>query len=683
MPLVVSPVRFEHHRSALGIGEPRPRLSWIVESAPSGWNPASAELELRDPESPNERTIALVSRPASVLVEWPFAPLRSRERREVRVRVTGDGGVASPWSEWTTVEAGLLIPSDWTAKMIGASPEGEHAADRSILVRGGFQVEDTTVVAARLYVTAHGVAEFEVNGQRVGNEELTPGWTAYDDRLRYATFDVTDSLQAGANVIGAIAGDGWWRGRLGWDGSSAHYGTSLGVLAQLEIKYSDGTRQVVASSPQWKIGSSPILSSDIYDGEHFDASRDDPTWARSAFDAAGWEDAVEFERDPATLVAPDGPPVRHVETLTVKNVLTSPSGKTILDFGQNLVGRIRITVTGTLGDTVTLRHAEVLEHGELATAPLRTAKATDTYVLRGGGEETWAPRFTFHGFRYAEVTGWPREFDATRVVAEVMHSDMQRTGRFESSEPLVNRLHENVLWGMRGNFLDVPTDCPQRDERLGWTGDLQVFVPTASFLYDSAGFLVSWLRDLEAEQHRLGGVPMVVPAVTPGAGAPMAGWADAATVVPWTVYQRFGDIGVLRRQFASMKSWVDQVDSLAGDNHLWTGGHQFGDWLDPLAPAGRPEAARTFPEIVATAYFARSARIVADTAGLIGEIDDAERYAQLADDIARAFHDEYVSASGRLLSDSTTRLFVGASVRPRSDRRGTHSRSRSARGTRS
>ncbi|WP_312855084.1 family 78 glycoside hydrolase catalytic domain [Agromyces agglutinans] len=665
MSIIVTPVRFEHHREALGIGEAEPRLSWIVTSAPSGWGQARYEIEARSMDasgagSATSPTVSVsVDSADSVLVPWPFASLVSRERRELRVRVIGADGAASDWSEWSAVEAGLLEPADWTARMVGAADDGSFAAERAPRVRAAFEVTDAPIRRARVYVTAHGLVELELNGNRVGTDELAPGWTAYDDRLRYATHDVTDVVRSGVNVIGAWLGDGWYRGRLGWDGGSELYGDRLGVLAQLEIEYADGTRQVVASGPEWKVGPGPIRAADLYDGEEFDARLDDPAWSTATFDDAGWEASVALDRDPATLVAPDGPPVRHIETLPVREVLTSPSGKTILDFGQNLVGRVRIRVTGEAGDVVTLRHAEVLEHGELATGPLRTAKATDRYTLRGArdgeAEETWAPRFTFHGFRYAEVDGWPGEFDPAAVVAEVLHSDLERTGWFEASDPLVDRLHENVVWGMRGNFVDVPTDCPQRDERLGWTGDLQVFAPTASFLYDSAGFLTSWLRDLEAEQRRLGGVPMIVPSPIEVAGSgAMAGWADAATVVPWTIYQRSGDVEVLRRQFDSMTAWVEQVAELAGESRLWDTGFQFGDWLDPLAPAGRPEAAQTYPEIVATAYFARSARIVADTAALLGRAQETERFGRLADEVRAAFHAEYISGSGRLLSDSAT-----------------------------
>ncbi|MFC3996759.1 family 78 glycoside hydrolase catalytic domain [Nocardiopsis sediminis] len=646
MSITVSPVRFEHHREALGIGEPAPRLSWIITDASPGWRQARYELQERD-----GGTVA-VDGGESVLVAWPFTPLASGARREVRVRVTGEDGTASPWSPWAAVEAGLLAPGDWTARMVG--PDATAEIEGAPLLRGSFELRDAPIERARAYASGHGVFELELNGARIGRDELAPGWTAYESRLRYMTYDVTDALRPGANAVGAWLGDGWWRGHLGWDGRSALYGTELGVLVQIEVHYTDGERQTICSGPGWSAGSGPIRASDLYDGEEFDARLHDAAWSMPGFDDTGWAPVAERPFDPAVLAAPDGPPVRCVETLPVAEVLTSPSGRTILDFGQNLVGRLRITVRGAAGDTVVLRHAEVLEHGELAVGPLRAAKATDTYTLRGGGEEEWAPRFTFHGFRYAEVSGWPGNLDPSRVVAEVLHTDMERTGRFSTSDPRVERLHANVVWGMRGNFVDVPTDCPQRDERLGWTGDLQVFAPTAAYLYDASGMLVSWLRDLAAEQRRYNGTPMLVPAVTVGYNGPMAGWADAAAVVPWTLYQAYGDARILERQFDSMAAWVDEAAAAAGETRIWSAGFQYGDWLDPTAPAGRPEAAQTYPEIVATAYLARSAAIVAEAATVLGRAADAARYAALADEVRAAFHREYVSRSGRLLSDSAT-----------------------------
>ncbi len=324
----------------------------------------------------------------------------------------------------------------------------------------------------------------------------------------------------------------------------------------------------------------------------------------------------------------------------------------LIDFGQNVVGWVRLRVRGgAAGDEVVVRHAEVLADGELGIRPLRTAKATDTYVLAGQAETVLEPNLTFHGFRYADVTGAAEVVQAEAVVAG---SDLRRTGWFESSHDLLNRFHENVVWGMRGNFVDVPTDCPQRDERLGWTGDIQVFAPTASFLFDSAGFLTSWLADLAAEQQKDGSVPYVIPDVIRRPGPATAAWGDAATVVPWVLFGRYGDRDLLARQLPSMTAWVDRMAALAGDGLLWTGGFQFGDWLDPAAPPEDPFRAKTDPDVIATAHLARSAEIVALAAEVVGDAERARVYADLAGRVRTAFAREYVTAGGRVLSDAPT-----------------------------
>ena len=384
-----------------------------------------------------------------------------------------------------------------------------------------------------------------------------------------------------------------------------------------------------------------------------------------------------MDADLGRLVAPDGPPVRVTDVLPAVSVTASPSGKTLVDFGQNVVGWVRLRVRGrSAGDEVVVRHAEVLEAAELGVRPLRTAKATDSYVLAGGDEVVLEPPLTFHGFRYAEVSGVP-DLDAADIEAVVVGSDLTRTGWFDSSHALLNRFHDNVVWGMRGNFVDVPTDCPQRDERLGWTGDIQVFSPTASFLYDSAGFLSSWLKDLAADQQEDGSVPFVVPDILGTPGPAAAAWGDAAAVVPWVIYQRTGDTEVLARQLPSMRGWVDRLAGLAGKDGLWTGGFQFGDWLDPTAPPDAPFAAKADPDVIATAHLVRSAEIVAEAAALVGETDAARHYADLATRTREAFAREYVTGGGRVLSDAQTvyalalewALLPGAEQRERAGRR--------------
>ena len=653
--VTIGDVRFEHHHDALGIGEPQPRVSWTVLTDAEGWRQAAYEIEAQDADGAPRGGSGRVESDESALVPWPLAPLQSRERLLVRVRVWGADGGESPWSPYAPLEAGLLAAGDWSARFVtpgwdmdASTPQPAPLLRRAFAVRPG-------VARARLYITALGVYEARINGQVVGDHVLAPGWTSYTHRLRYQTFDVTDLLREGPNAIGATVAEGWYHGRLGFGkGRRNIYGDRPGLLAQLEITYADGSTERVVTDDSWRAATGPVLTGEIYDGETYDARLERDGWAEPGYDDGAWAGVRLLERDMSTLFAPLGPPVRRIEELAPVAIFLSPSGRTLVDFGQNLVGWVRLTVSGPAGTTVTLRHAEVLEHGELGTRPLRHAAATDRYTLRGAGAETWEPRFTFHGFRYVEVDGWPGELRADDLRAVVCHSDMERTGWFECSDPLINRLHQNVVWGMRGNFLDVPTDCPQRDERLGWTGDIQVFSPTACFLYDTAGFLQSWLADLAAEQRDADGVvPVVVPNVL---GPPSAGaaWGDAATVVPWVLYQRFGDARVLETQFDSMRSWVDAVARLAGPTRLWDQGFQFGDWLDPAAPPDRPGDARTDKHLVATAYFARSAELVGLAAGVLGRAEEEAAYKALATEVRAAFAREYVTPNGRVLSDATT-----------------------------
>ncbi|TDD06270.1 alpha-L-rhamnosidase [Nonomuraea deserti] len=672
--LHVSAPAFEHHRDPLGIGEPEPRLSWTVTTDIPDWAQQAYEIELGDGLSTGR-----VESNESALVPWPGAPLGSRERRAARVRVHGADGSASDWSAWSHVETGLLDPADWHATAAAPPPELLSAPDGpALLLRRGFTLR-APIERARLYITAHGVYEAEINGRVVGDDVLAPGWTSYHHRLRYRTHDVTGLLREGANAIGATLADGWYRGRVGFGGGKSDiYGERTALIARLEIAYIDGTTDVIVTDDEWRCASGPVTEAGLYDGEKHDARRHPAGWSEPGFDDSSWLPADALSHDPALLVAPTGPPVRRIQTLSPTEVLTGPNGETLVDFGQNLVGRLRIRVQGPAGHTVTLRHAEVLENGALAVRPLRAAAAEDRYTLRGDAEpETFEPRFTTHGFRYAQIDGWPGAFDPADVVAVVCHTDMRPVGAFECSDPLLNRLHDNVVWSMRGNYVDLPTDCPQRDERLGWTGDIQVFAPAAAFLYDCAGPLSSWLADLAAEQAQVGTVPHYVPWVPLVFGvSPTAAWGDAAVLVPWTLYERTGDLGLLRRQYPSMTAWVDQVASLTRD-HLWDEGFQFGDWLDPAAPADNPGKARTDRALVATAYHAWSAQVVADAAALLGHDADAARYAELAGHVRTAFRREFVTPSGRLACDTQTAyalaltvdLFDGPEQRERAGRR--------------
>ncbi|MET8977910.1 glycoside hydrolase family 78 protein [Streptomyces sp. NPDC004539] len=637
--------RFEHltDRSPLrGIGTGSPRLSWTVPHADTDYRQTAYEVEiLRGGHTERHR----VNSAEQVLVPWPAPPLASREFASVRVRVA-HGDDWSEWSERSVVEAGLLDAADWSAAFVSPVDLGGLRMPAPVL-QGSLHVPGE-VRRARLYATAHGLYTATLNGHRVGDQVLAPGWTAYEHRLRYQTYDVTELVREGANDLHVLLGNGWYRGRLGFNAERALYGDRLALLAQLEVTTADGRMHVLATDGTWTARESEVLADDLYDGQRTDLRRRGTRWPV----AAGAVEVVAG--DLGRLVAPEGPPVRVSCLLPAEKVWTSPSGRTLVDFGQNAVGWVRLRVRGLVpGGEVVVRHAEVLENGELATAPLRSAEATDSYLVTGAAEETLEPSLTFHGFRYAEVSGVPG-LRAEDVDAVVIGSDLRRTGWFSSSHALLDRFHENVVWSMRGNFVDVPTDCPQRDERLGWTGDIQVFAPTAMFLFDSAGFLGSWLGDLAAEQQPDGSVPYVVPDVIRTPSPAATAWGDAAALVPWTVYLRTGDRGLLERQLPSMRAWVDHVAGLAGPDRLWSGGFQFGDWLDPTAPAEDAARAKADPDVVATAHLARSAEVVAQAARVLGRTAEADRYAALAAEVRTAFIHAYVTRTGRVLSDAPT-----------------------------
>ena len=518
---------------------------------------------------------------------------------------------------------------------------------RTFAVRPGLQ-------AATLRTTALGIVQTFVNGQRVGDDVLAPGWTSYRHRIGVSEHDILDHLRDGPNVLGAVVAEGWAVGRIGFEHKRHHYSDRPALFMELILEYEDRT-EVIGTDENFRVGEGAVRAASIYDGETYDAGQEPTGWQTARFDDSGWRAATIHDVDLAVLTTDGPPPIRRTQELPVAAVTTSPSGRTVVDFGQVLTGWVRIRVNGSAGDTVTLRHAELLTaDGEPEYETLRTARSTDSYTLRGGARETWEPAFTFHGFRYVDVEGWPGELDPADLTAVVVHSDMKRTGWLETSDPLLSRLHENVVWSMRGNFVGVPTDCPQRDERLGWTGDLHAFAPTAAFLYDVRAVLGSWLRDVAAEQREKGYIPWYVPDISGTPSAPTALWSDVVVGLPWTLYWEYGDVEILRENWPTMTAFVDQVEALLEPSGLWGSGFQFGDWLDPDAPAEDASGGKTDRHLVATACLVKTVRQMADSARALGHETQAARYSALAGRVADAFRDEYVAPSGRLVSDSAT-----------------------------
>ncbi len=654
----VAALRPEYRDDGFALHTGTPRLSWKIESDAPGLIQVAYEIALT--AGSVSRSTGRVKDHEQVFVPWPFERLTSRERVEVRVRIWTSDGTESPWSSALVLEAALLDDADWTQPFVSPSVTSPARGVRpAYLLRNEFDVPHD-VVRARLYATAHGIYTVQLNGSRVGDQELAPGWTSYLHRLRSQTYDITEQLVPGRNAIGAHLSDGWYRGRIGFHGGIwDNYGHDLSLLSQLELTLADGSVHIVPLADGWRWSPGPVSAASLYDGESYDARLEADGWADVGFDDTDWNDAVVIERSEfsARIEPSIGVPVRVIEEFPPVAVERRPGGRIRLDFGQNISGRLKLRVAGEAGTTIRLHHAEVLEDDELATRPLRTAPSVDSYTLRGGGVESWAPTFTIHGFRFAEVEGWPGDLHDGDVLAEVIHSDMRRTGWFSTDHPLIDKLHENTVWSMRDNFVDLPTDCPQRDERLGWTGDIQVFAPAASFLFDSGGTLASWLRDLASEQGDDGWVPNFVPWIECGFPRDSsAAWGDASVIVPWTMYQRNGDRRILEEQYASMVRWVDHSAAKRDDGGLIRTGMQLGDWLDPIAPPEDPGAGRTDAYLVANAYLVESARIVALTAKLLGRQVDANFYRGLTEATAVAFRREYLGTGGVLVNETPTSL---------------------------
>ncbi|HPW21126.1 MAG TPA: glycoside hydrolase family 78 protein [Vicinamibacterales bacterium] len=667
-PLLVTALRTEHAENPIGIDVAAPRLSWQIRASARGVIQASYQIRVAS----TERALAapkglvwdsgIVSSEESAYRPYTGPPLQSGRRYYWQVRVWDRSGQASDWSQAAFWEMGLLTPADWKASWIEPGlQEDVTKSGPAPMLRREFVITGP-IERARVYVTSHGMYEMELNGRRVGDAVLTPGWTSYHNRLQYQTYDVTSQLQKGRNAIGVTLGNGWYRGNLAWADGRNHYGERLALLAQLVLTYRGGKQEVVGTDAGWKAATGPILMSEIYHGETYDARLEKPGWSSPGFADADWSPVKVADYPKTNLVAPAGPPVRRIEELKPVQTIRTPAGETVVDMGQNMVGWVRLKVQGPAGATVRLRHAEVLDkQGNFYTENLRGAKQTVEYTLKGAGVETFEPHFTFQGFRYVAVEGFPGELAPDSLTGVVVHSDMARTGAFETSKPLVNQLQHNIVWGQKGNFVDVPTDCPQRDERLGWTGDAQVFARTAAFNMDVAGFFTKWLRDVAADQLPSGSVPHVVPDILSRPDRPSAGsaaWADAAVIIPWTMYLSYGDKRLLETQYPSMMKWVEYIRKRAGDDYIWSEDFAYGDWLAYASTASDYPGATTGKDLIATAFFAHSTDLVSRAARVIGRNDDAATYETLLGRIKNAFVREFVTATGRVGENTQTAYAV-------------------------
>jgi alpha-L-rhamnosidase len=663
--LSVAVPRCEYRENPLGIDAPWLRLSWQLRSDRRGARQTAYRIRVASSEAALADDTRLlwdsgrVETDQSVHVEYAGLALASGQRVYWKVAVWDDAGhQAESTPAWW--EMGLLNGADWSAQWIGAPfVGGPRTTSPAPHLRKEFALAKP-VVTARLYATALGLYESYLNGARVGDDVLTPGWTDYTKHVQYQVYDVTAMLQPGANALGAILGDGWAVGHVAWSGRQ-RYVDRPRLLAQLILTYLDGSIETIATDDTWKVGVGPILESDMPMGESYDARRELPGWGAPGYDDTHWWPAEVFADTGAARVATNGPRVlRHEELqpVEVREIPDFVNPRWVFDLGQNMVGWVQLRVSGLAGATVTLRYAEALNpDGTLYTASLRNARNTDHYTLRGDGEEAWEPRFTFHGFRYVELSGFPGRPTLGTITGIVIHSDTPMTGTFACSDPLTNQLQHNIIWSQKGNFVDIPTDCPQRDERLGWTGDAQVFIRTAAFNMDVAGFFTKWTRDLEDAQSAEGAYPAVAPnpSVWPrNDGGPA--WADAGVICPWTIYLCYGDTRLLEARYESMRRFIRFLDETNHDGLRcyaeYTGWRGFGDWLALDGSDGREGA--TSKELIGTAFFAYSARLLAQIAQVLGKHEDAARYHVLTDEVRDAFRKRFVAPDGKIVGGTQT-----------------------------
>ncbi len=693
----VAHLRCEYLVNPLGIDECSPRLSWRVESNRRGAQQVAYRIQVA---STPEKLAAgeadfwdsgRIESSQTTHIVYAGKPLRSRDVCHWRVESWDEAGnvIKSTPAFWSM---GLLQQTDWTAKWIAPDPEIFRRDPEAIiatetepgtvpLFRKAFAISHP-IRRATLYATARGLLDLSLNGRRVTEDCFVPEWTDYNKRLHYRTFDVTALLATGENVLGAMLGDGWWSGFVGWQETRGRYGTlQNSLLLQLEVELSNGEIIRVATDESWRCETGPILFSDFMMGEHHDARREQSGWDRPGFDDAQWLPAIPvppskvhipkfgFSRNrpgdtdqDLPLVAQRSEPVRVVETLRPVSVNEIQPGVFIYDLGQNFAGWMRITVSGPAGTRVTLRHAERLNpDGTLYTENLRRARATDVYVLKGTGEETWQPRFTFHGFQYVEITGRDAPLPFDKIVGCVVMSSTPPAGQFECSHPLVNRLWQNALWGQKGNFLSVPTDCPQRDERLGWMGDAQVFLRTATYNMDVAAFFTKWMVDVTDSQDVDGIFPDVAPRLREdenfvgldglGGGA---GWADAGVIVPFTIWRVYGDTRIIERHWDSMVRWMNWLERTNPDG-LRTRelNNNYGDWL--CIPSDREFRTHSpMKNLLATAYWASDASMMTRMARAIGKPEEAKHFQATFEKVRDAFQKEWLRENGRLAVETQT-----------------------------
>ena len=628
-------LRTEYRKNPVGLDTLVPRFSWKMRTDEKNTVQNLYRIEVSTGEQSVWDT-GIRESSESVLVPYEGQPLKDEALYQVKVTVWDNYGRAD--SVAASFETGVFDPSDFQAQMITHDFPKEETACPVFYKKVTLK---ENVKKARLYATAEGVYEFEINGVKAGKDRMTPGWTSYHNRLQYQVYDVTELLKNGENLLEMTVGNGWYKGILGFLCTPDVYGDKVGAFAELHIVYEDGRCETIITDESWCVRTGEIRYSEIYMGETIDT--DAPEIKE------GTVTVMEFDKH--ILTAQENEPVRITERIPAKEMITTPKGEKLADFGQNITGLAEIRIKGRKGQKITVRHAETLDNdGNFYPDTLRQAKSIDTYICNGE-EQVFLPHFTFHGFRYICVEGI-EDMKPEMFTACAMHSDMEQTGSFITSNRKVNQLQSNISWGMRDNFLDIPTDCPQRDERLGWMGDAQVFSWTAAYNRCTALFFSKWMRDISAESSLEKGVPHVVPDILGQYSS--SAWSDAAVIIPWVVYQTYGDKRILEENWKCMHEWVDYITDHCEENGLWMTGFQYGDWLALDKEESADRTGATDKYMIANAYYLYVTDLVRQTAEVLGFENDAQKYAGLYEKTLAAFRKEYYTETGRIVSETQT-----------------------------
>lgn len=665
----VTQIRMDSMKNPAGLVK-MPQISWVIDGS-SGRNCRQTAYQMQLAVGEAEAQViydsGLIQSGASAHVfpgdEAP--PLETARKYYVRIRVLTEsdaGKEDSGFSQWDWFVTGLMQMPRTTGAFISAESAADHEKFNATLIRGSFEVHGK-IREAYAYTTALGLYKYYINGSRIGTDELAPGWTSYHKRLMYQTWEITDKLCQGENVLGAMVGAGWYKGKMGFLERINNYGGQTAFFGILVIRYEDGHVQYVGTDGHYKGCDGPVVFSDIYDGETYDARLEQDGFSCPGFDDAGWHPVEILPVDQSILVPQPGCHVTMVDSLPAVSVFTTPKGERVVDFGQNMAGWIEIRARGIPGAVFELNCFEVLDaDGNVYVDNLRGAKETIRYICRDDRAFSWHPNFTFQGFRYARIASFYGEPLPGNFVAHTVHSDMERIGFFSCSNPDLNQLQHNILWSLKSNFVDIPMDCPQRNERVGWTGDAQIFCRTASYLMDTYTFFSKWLKDVEADQTPEGGVPHIVPDLISGhekddwllsqGTHSAAAWADVAVLNPWNMYRIYGDKEILKAQYGSMKRWIEFMHTHAVDN-IWNYRLQFGDWVALDAHEGSYFGA-TPNDLTCTAYYALSTRTFAKIAKILGNDEDAAIYGRLYEDILQTFQSRFFDSEGNMTAQTQT-----------------------------